>query len=67
MDKHSPEQFEIVGITTNDRDNLWGVKTRSYTANDAKNYSILNAASVLNIDNKLKAMYARVLIRRKRG
>jgi len=67
MDKHSPEQFDVVGITTNDKENLWGVKIRTFTANDAKNYSILNAASVLNVDNKLKAMYARVLIRRKQG
>jgi hypothetical protein len=65
MNKHNPEQFEIVGITTNDKDNLWGVKIRNYTIADAKNYSILNAASVLNIDGKLKATYARVLIRRK--
>lgn len=67
MDKYNPEQFDIVGITTNDKENLWGVKTRTYTAKDAKNYSILNAASVLNVDNKLKAMYARILIRRKQG
>jgi len=65
MDKYSPEQFEIIGITTNDKDNLWGVKTRTYTVNDAQNYSILNAASVLKIKNNLKAMYARILIRRK--
>jgi len=67
MDKYSPEQFEVVGITTNDKNNLWGVKIRTYTPNDAKNYSILNAASVLLKDGKLKAMYARVLIRRKQG
>ena len=65
MDKYSPEQFEVVGITTNDRENLWGLKIRTYTAADAENYTILNAASVLNIGGKLKAMYARVLIRRK--
>lgn len=67
MDKYSPEQFEIVGINTNDKENLWGVKTRTYTPDDAKNYTILNAASVLKKGSKLKAMYARVLIRRKRG
>jgi hypothetical protein len=65
MDKHNPEQFEIVGINTNDKDNLWGIKTRTYTLDDAKNHTILNAASVLNSNGKLKAMYARVLIRRK--
>lgn len=67
MDKYSPEQFEVVGITTNDKENIWGVKTRTYTPADAKNYTILNAASVLLKDGKLKAMYARVLIRRKQG
>jgi hypothetical protein len=65
MNKYSPEQFEVVGITTNDKENLWGVKTRNYTPADAKNYTILNAASVLNKGGKLKAIYARVLIRRK--
>jgi hypothetical protein len=65
MDKYSPEQFEVVGITTNDKENLWGLKTRTYTSADAKNYTILNAASVLNKGGKLKALYARVLIRRK--
>ncbi|NCC62449.1 MAG: modification methylase, partial [Verrucomicrobiae bacterium] len=67
LDKYNPDQFEVVGITTNDKNNLWGVKIRTYTPNDAKNYSILNAASVLLKDGKLKAMYARVLIRRKQG
>jgi len=27
MDKHNPEQFDFVGITTNDKENLWGVKS----------------------------------------
>jgi hypothetical protein len=67
MDKFNPDQFEVVGITTNDKENLWGVKTRTYTLDDAKNYTILNAASVLDKDGKLKAMYARVLIRKKQG
>jgi hypothetical protein len=67
MDKYNPKQFEIVGISTNDKDNLWGIKTKSYTLQDAKNYTVLNAASVLKIDGKLKAMYARVLIRRKQA
>ena len=67
MDKHNPEQFELVGITTNDKENLWGVKTKTYTRDEAKNYTILNAASVLKIGDKLKACYARVLIRRKQG
>lgn len=65
MDKYSPDQFEIVGITTNDKENIWGIKTKNYTIDDAKNFSVLNAASVLMIDGKLKAQYARVLVRKK--
>ena len=65
MDKYSPDQFEIVGITTNDKENIWGIKTKNYTISDAKNFSILNAASVLIIDGKPKAQYARVLVRRR--
>lgn len=47
MDKYSPDQFEIVGITTNDKENIWRIKTKNYTISGAKNFSILNAASVL--------------------
>jgi hypothetical protein len=65
MDKYNPEQFEVVGITTNDKDNLWGIKTKTYTSEDAKKYTILNAASVLKTGEKLKACYARILIKRK--
>ena len=65
MSQYSPEQFEVVGITCNDKENMWGIKTRNYTVADAKNYTILNAASVLKIKGKLKATYARILVRRK--
>jgi len=67
MSQYNPEQFEVVGITCNDKENLWGIKTKNYTPADAKNYTILNAASVLNKDGKLKATYARILVRRKQG
>ena len=65
MDKYSPDQFDIVGITTNDKENMWGIKTKNYTIQDAKNFTVLNAASVLVIEGKLKAQYARVLVRKK--
>ena len=65
MSQYSPEQFEVVGITCNDKENLWGIKTKNYTAEDAKNYTILNAASVLIKNGKYKATYARILVRRK--
>ncbi|MGW8114885.1 adenine-specific methyltransferase EcoRI family protein [Caproicibacterium sp. NSD3] len=59
MDKYSPEQIEVVGITTNDKENLWEIKTRTYPKADAENYTILNAASVLKVGNKLKAIEQR--------
>ena len=41
LDKHNPEQFEIMGITASaDR---YGLKTKKYTFADAPNYSYLNS------------------------
>jgi len=40
LDKYSPEQFEILGIT--DRDNNSGLKTKVYTEEDAPNPGDLN-------------------------
>ncbi len=65
MSQYNPEQFDLIGITCNDKENLWGIKTKNYTVEDTKKYTILNAASVLNNNGKLKATYARILIRRK--
>lgn len=66
MSQYNPEQFDLVGITCNDKENLWGIKTKTYTNRDSGKYTILNAASVLSNDGVLKATYARILIRRKR-
>lgn len=64
MDKYTPEQFEIVGIT--DRQNTSGLRTKKYTADDSPKYNDLNARSVLRLpDGTYKPMYARLLIRRK--
>jgi hypothetical protein len=65
LDKYCPEQFEIVGIT--DRSNDSGIKTRVYTAADADNAGDLNARGVVRLGGRYKAIYARILIRRKAG
>ena len=38
LDKHNPEQFEVMGIT--DRDNNSGLKTKEYTLADVPNQAI---------------------------
>ena len=65
LDRYNPEQFEIVGIT--DRHNSSGLKTKTYTEKDHKNYSDLNRRSVsINPDGTFKHYYARILIKNKK-
>ena len=63
LDKHNPNQFEILGIT--DRDNNSGLKTKEYTELDAPNPGDLNRRAAINFGGSLKSTYARLLIRRK--
>ena len=63
LDKYSPDQFEILGIT--DRQNTSGLRTKKYMADDSKKYNDLNARGVVIKDGKYKAMYARILVRNK--
>ncbi len=63
LEKHNPEQFEILGIT--DRGNEWGLKTREYTREDVPNPGDLNRRAAIKTGNTYKATYARLLIRRK--
>ena len=63
LDKYSPEQFEILGIT--DRDNNSGLKIKEYTEQDAPNFGDLNRRGVINVGDELKSTYARILIRKK--
>ena len=66
LDKYNPDQFEIVGIT--DRNNEWGLTTRTYTADDTPNYGDCNRRGAVRLpDGSLKSTYARILIRRKKG
>ena len=58
-----PEQFEILGIT--DRQDTYGYKTHKYTTEEYPNANDLNARACIKIDGKPKALYARILIRKK--
>ena len=62
LDKYCPEQFEILGVTQRNDDPY---KIKQYTKADYANANDLNARGVIIIDGKPKAMYARVLIRKK--
>jgi adenine-specific methyltransferase EcoRI-like protein len=64
LDKHNPDQFEILGIT--DRDDNSGLKTRVYTQDDAPNPGDLNRRAVLREGDKYRSTYVRLLIRNRR-
>jgi len=55
--------FEILGIT--DRQNTSGLRIKKYTILDSPQYNDINARSVIKIGNIYKAIYARILIKRK--
>ena len=63
LDKYNPEQFEILGITQ--RDNVFGLRTKKYTAEDSPKYNDLNARSVIKIGDTYVQQYARIIIKRK--
>ena len=63
LDKHNPEQFEVMGIT--DRDDRYGLKTRKYTRADAANYNDLNGeGGVIRTGGVYRRTYRRILIKR---
>ncbi len=62
LDKHNPEQFEILGIT--DRGNVWELKTKEYTQEDVENPGDLNRRAAIKVGDTYKPTYARLLIRR---
>ena len=64
MDKHNPEQFEILGITQRNDDPY---KLKKYSKTEYKNANDLNARACIIINGEPKSMYARVLIRKKTG
>ena len=62
LDKYSPDQFEILGIT--DRDNNSGLKTRVYTREDGPKYGDMNRRGAVRVGDQLKPTYARLFIRK---
>ena len=62
LDKHNPEQFEILGMT--DTDDNSGLKTREYTSADVPNPGVLNRRGVIMVEGKYKPTYVRLLVRR---
>ena len=64
LDKHNPDQFEIMGITDRDPDNSY--RTKMYTRKDALKYNDLNRRATLRINGTLKPVYARLLIKSKK-
>ena len=62
LDKYCPEQFEILGVTQRNDDPY---KIKQYTKADYANANDLNARGVIIVNGNPKAMYARVLIRKK--
>ncbi|MDY6338801.1 MAG: adenine-specific methyltransferase EcoRI family protein [Saccharofermentans sp.] len=64
LEKHNPNQFEILGIT--DRNNKYGLTTKIYTKDDDSSFSDFNRRAAIRLpDGSLKGTYARLLIRRK--
>lgn len=62
LDKYSPEQFEILGMT--DRNNRYGLTTKIYTKEDGDNYGDCNRrGAIRQPDGTLKSTYARLLVR----
>lgn len=74
LDKHSPEQFEIVGMCENE--DLYNFKTKVYTTAECKQAYLdkfgkkgtydLNASGVIVKDGLLEKVYQRVLIRHRK-
>lgn len=61
LDKHNPDQFELLGIT--DRDDNSGLKSKVYTANDARNFADLNRRGVIIVNGEYKQTFVRLFIR----
>ncbi|MGH7203125.1 MAG: adenine-specific methyltransferase EcoRI family protein [Candidatus Levyibacteriota bacterium] len=64
LDKYSPEQIEILGIT--DRENIHGMRTKIYTVQDSPKYGDLNRRAAIKVDDGYVATYARLLIRHRK-
>ena len=65
LDKYNPMQFEVLGIT--DRQNTSDLRTKKYTLEETPKYNDLNARSVIKVGHEYKAMYARILIKKRQS
>jgi hypothetical protein len=65
LDKYSPEQFEILGIT--DRENIHGMRTKVYAREDSPKYGDLNRRGAIKVGNEYVPTYARLLIRHRKA
>ena len=65
LDKYNPKQFEILGIM--DRANSSGLRTQKYDKTEFANANDLNARGVIKVNGEYKAMYARLLIKRRQS
>lgn len=63
LDKYSPDQFEILGITC--RGYSPEYRTKTYDKSEYKNANDLNGSGCILVDGKPKMIYGRVLIRNK--
>lgn len=65
LDKYSPEQFEILGIT--DRENIHGMRTKVYTREDSPKYGDLNRRGAIKVGDAYVPTYARLLIKHRKA
>lgn len=64
VDKHNPDQFEIIGFTH--RNDPYNLKTKIYKKEDADNFNDLNGSPIIKIGNQYKFIYMRIIIRNKK-
>jgi hypothetical protein len=61
LDKYTPEQFEILGITDRNPQNEF--RTKMYCREDSEKYNDLNRRAAIAVDEQIIPVYARILIK----
>lgn len=64
VDKHNPDQFEIIGFTH--RNDPYNLKTKIYTKDDADNFNDLNGSPIIMEGGQPKFIYMRIIIKNKK-
>jgi hypothetical protein len=64
VDKHNPDQFEIIGFTH--RNDPYNLKTKIYTKEDGDNFNDLNGSPIVKEGESVKFIYMRIIIKNKR-